>query len=100
MTNVTVAIVLWTVYFVVDCVGTAFGHRIVQLQWLSWCWSAVSLSLFVAGIVMTVRAENDRHDQGVHGLGPAGILAILTNVVPPIILGGYTVTRNFYSNRV
>ena len=100
MSNLTVAIVLWTVYLILNCIGKAYEQRIVQLKWLSWCWSAVTLSLFVAGIVMTVRAENDRHDQGVHGLGPAGVLAILANVVPPILLGGYTLTRNFYSNRV
>ncbi len=76
------AATVWVVYLVVErCIGRAIGRKIKPFGWLFFITWAAGWSLFIAGIVMTIRAEDERHDQGGR-LGPAGILAIVVTVVP------------------
>ncbi len=99
MSSVAAAIALWTVYFVVGFVLQVFtqiaSNRAV---WLFRILNLLYLSVFIAGVIMTIRAENERHDQGGQGLGPAGIFAIVATVVPSTVIGLYTALQNVHSN--
>jgi hypothetical protein len=99
MSNMAAAIALWIVYMVIVCAMHAFAETLQGMKWLRFLVSTVGAVLFTVGVIMTVRAENDRHDQGGQGLGPAAIVAIVTNLAPGIVFGAFTLTRNALSNR-
>ncbi len=81
-----IGIGLWIGSLVNDALFALFPHPVLSaLLMLS------GLSLFISAVVFTVRAEDERHDQGYSGLGPVGIMAILFSLCGWIV-GVYLVS--------
>lgn len=68
------AIVLWVIYAIVDVLLLIIPsvHFV-----LSGALLVANVSVFVAAVIYTVKEEKARHNSGLSGLGPAGIVAVV-----------------------
>lgn len=73
----SVAVILWILLAILDVILMLLPPVYVSFTTVM---GMISLGLFIAAVVMTVKEENARHDKGERGLGIAGITAIAVNI--------------------
>ena len=75
---ISLAVTLWIVLSVIFFLSILFPYFSLLL-------SVPAIGVFIPAVMFTVQEENSRRQRGGKGLGPAGILAILTNLVFPFV---------------